>query len=79
MSEIKLSGMQKLTTTFSPFILVRPCKVFLTDLKVYELCCLDFQKHFFFLFAMSWAKLQPQWSGERGEDAISAPYMKNIF
>ena len=34
-SEIKLSGMQKLTTTFSPFSLVKLCKVLLTDLKVY--------------------------------------------
>ena len=37
MSEIKLSGMHKLTTTFGPFSLVRPCKVLLTDLRILTL------------------------------------------
>ena len=36
MSEIKLSGMNKLTTTFGPFNLVRPCKVSLTDLRIFN-------------------------------------------
>ena len=35
-SEIKLSGMHKLTTTFGPFSLVRPCKVLLTDLRIFN-------------------------------------------
>ena len=41
MSEIKLSGMNKLTTTFGPFSLVRPCKVLLTLLPGFleAICC----------------------------------------
>ena len=77
MSEIKLSGMNKLTTTFGPFSLVRPCKVLLTLLPGFlEAICCSFLPCF-----LAWAKPQLQWSGERGEDAItvSAPHMKNIF
>ena len=70
--------MQKLTTaTFSPF--VRPCKVFFNWLKGLltllpgfpEAICFSFCH----VFEPGHAKPQLQWSGERGEDAItvSAP------
>ena len=51
-SEIKLSGMDKLTTTFGPFSLVRPCKVLLTDVRIFNFVTWISRSNFCVLFAM---------------------------
>ena len=61
-----------MTTTFGPFSLVRPCKVLLTDLRIFNFVTwISRSNLLFFLPFWAWAKPQLQWSGERGEDAIT--------
>ena len=61
-----------MTTTFGPFSLVRPCKVLLTDLRIFNFVTWISRSNLLsFLPFWAWARPQLQWSGERGEDAIT--------